>query len=183
MQGVIRLHFGLLISESALAKHIDKKLNVTYKLIKVMKPGNNIESTKAKRKEYFECLMDVDDYKYNNHFVFIDESGFQPSSFKKRGWAVRGSTPNVIGRPRTKRINVIGAISGQGTALLETQVPQHKNDNFTSAKFMGFMIRLQKILIDYCNNNNVDYDRINLVLDNCRIHGTVQVKYTARSHP
>ena len=84
LQKVIRIHYGWLISESALAKHIDKKLNVTYKLIKVMKPGNNIESTKAKQKEFVERLMDVDDYEYNNNFVFIDESGFQPLSFKKR---------------------------------------------------------------------------------------------------
>ena len=85
LQGVIRIQFGLEISESALATHIDEKLNISYTLIKVMKPGNNSESTKTERKNYIESLMQVSENEYNKRFIFIDESGFQPASFKKRG--------------------------------------------------------------------------------------------------
>ena len=35
LQGVIRIHFGLLISESTLAKHIDEKLQITYNHLQV----------------------------------------------------------------------------------------------------------------------------------------------------
>ena len=60
MQGVIRLHFEVLISESALAKHIDEKLNVTYKLIKVMKPGINSDTTN--RQTYRDLRQHVQEF-------------------------------------------------------------------------------------------------------------------------
>ena len=190
LQSVISLHFGVQISVSALATHINEKLNISYKMIKNVYEGCNREDVKTERRQYVEELMQVTEYEYNHHFVFIDESGFQPSSFKKRGYAVRGQRPVVIGRPQTKRINVVGAISGQGKVHVEMQVPQHKKENFNSTKFMAFMKNLDRVLKVYCMEHDVDESRIHLILDNCRIHGSQEVQeywddcsYTVRYVP
>ena len=38
------------------------------------------------------------------------------------------------------------------------------------------MNKLQQLVVDYCQNNGVDVERIHLVLNNCRIHDSMEMQ-------
>ena len=55
----------------------------------------NSDEVKQQRMEYVEWIMAIDKYEVNNHFIYINESGFQIIMFKRRGYAPHGVTSNI----------------------------------------------------------------------------------------
>ena len=95
------------------------------------------------------------------HFVY---------AFKKRGWSTVGTKPNIDVPPKEKKFTIVGAISGQGTCLLDMHTPIGESDNFNSTKFKRFITNLTRILTDYSDQNDVMYDAVYLVMDNAGFH-------------
>ena len=82
-------------------------------------------------------LFGADDTEYMKNYVFVDESGFQPASFKRRGYALRGITPRVRVVPKEKQISIVGAISGQEKVLVDYFVPAHKKTILMALNSVG----------------------------------------------
>ncbi len=96
--------------------------------------------------------------------------------FKRRGYAAYGETPQAIVAPRGTKVNVCGAISGQGLVYLEAFSPQGRRDSFNAEKNLLFVRRLDRVLKNYCDANNVEYERIHLIMDNASIHRSALVQ-------
>ena len=94
----------------------------------------NSEDVKIARMKYVEWIMSVNEYEVNNHFIYIDKSGFWINMFKRRGYAPHGVTSNVVVAPKSKTVNVCGAISGQGLVHLKAFTPENRRDNFNVTK-------------------------------------------------
>ena len=162
--------FSVDVGRSTLSHYVLHKLGYSYKVIKCVFEKRNTDAVKDDRIEFVEWLMMQDEYEVNNHFVWIDESGCQINNFKRRGYAPIGMTPTAQVPARGKRINVVGAISGLGIVHMEAFSPTNNRDNFNSEKFLSFLQSLRRVLQNYCDQNNIAYDRIHLLLDNARIH-------------
>ena len=109
--------------------------------------------------------------------MFFDEFGFDSKSLKNYGRTAVGTSPNPVVTSRRQRYNVVGAISGLGHVLVESYLrkPRDPSTTMTGAKILAFLRRMTVMLKTYCDSNDVDYDRITLVMDNAGIHRTEEV--------
>ena len=176
LKALIADNLGVSVARSTLSNHVINRLGYSYKLMRPVSEQRNSDEVKQQRMEYVEWIMSQDEYEVNNHFVYIDESGFQISMFKRRGYAPHGVTPNVVVAPRGKRVNVCGAISGRGLVHLEAFTPANRRDNFNANKYLDFLRSLDRVLKNYCDLNNVEYCRIHLIMDNAAIHRSLTVQ-------
>lgn len=170
-------HNWPLISTSGLSKHIISKLNITLKIVRPVPVQRNSHDVKQQRKEYVQSICSIGDDELLKHFVFFDESGFDTQRLKSFGRAQRGQSPNPVHCPKKQRYNLIGAVSGQGTVLLESHLrrPRDRTSTINGTKILEFMVRLTDLLRVYCDSHDVDYERIHIVLDNAGIHRTEPV--------
>lgn len=166
----IQSQFDVTIARSTLSQHVHNKLGYSYKIIRPISEQRNCDVVKNQRVLFVEWLMQQDEYEVNNHFVYIDQSGFWINKFKRRGYAPHSETPQAIVSPRGTKVNVCGAISGQGLVYLEAFTPINRRDNFNSTKYLQFLRGMDRALKNYCDVHNVDYGRIHLIMDNCSIH-------------
>jgi transposase len=165
----IQSQFDVTVGVSALSKCL-KKLNITYKLIKTRTPRFNDTNTLKERNKYVAKMLEITEEMYNNRVIFIDESGFQPAAIKQKGWAKSGETPVQVQQPREKMISVVGAITGQGTFVVDAYFPENQADNFNSLKFRHFMgMVVQQVKTDM-ENNGYQYSDYLIVLDNAKYH-------------
>ena len=176
LRSLILENLNVAVARSTLSNHVQNRLGYSYKLMRPVSEQRNSEDVKIARMEYVEWIMSVDEYEVNNHFIYIDESGFWINMFKRRGYAPHGVTSNVVVAPRGKKVNVCGAISGQGLVHLEAFTPENRRDNFNGTKYLMFLRSLDRVMQNYCDNNNVEYERIHLIMDNASIHRSTLVQ-------
>ncbi len=76
LSGVIVDVFGIRVARSTLSAHVHNTLGLSYKLIRAISERRNFDDVKESRVAFVEWITTVDEYEVNNHFVYIDESGF-----------------------------------------------------------------------------------------------------------
>ena len=88
-----------------------------------------------------------------------------------------GTSPNPVVSSRRQRYNVVGAISGLGPVLAESYLrkPRDQSTTMTGAQILAFLRRMTVIIKTYCDSDDVDCDRIIIVMDNAGIHRTEEV--------
>jgi hypothetical protein len=122
----------LRISRPWLGKYLRKKLGVTYRRIKPIKPIQNAPSAKLQRQlaaaKFIEALHS------GKRIINIDESVLRYTDSRLRGWVATKQKNMVTSTSRLVWVNLIAALTSDGEVLYTVNIG--KTNSYTFGFFL-----------------------------------------------
>ena len=148
---------GITLSTSSISSLL-KNMEITCKRLYKEPPERNSSSSISMRIEWAYTFNELRDL--GCQFVFVDESGFNVSLSRGRGYARVGESPNVTVPPKGPNVTLI-ALMGTKVGLLYEKYVGRVN----AKVFEEFLINSAPEIKKACPS-----EPIVIVLDNARIH-------------
>ena len=116
---------GLLISVSALHRHLVQKCRLTLKELEKLPAARNADRVINLRKEKVEEWEAMQDLDFARNCVFINESGFNLHIQRNFGRSLKGTPARgTVPTGRGVTVSILGAISEAGVIDISLKKPQ-----------------------------------------------------------
>jgi len=159
----LQLVFGLYVSGSTIARHLDGRM-ISLKQVHCQPEAMNNLRNKRLRKQYVEKLMQA--MGADKFVVYVDESHVNLFLRRSQGRSQQG-TRAVVKLPSSKGANVhmIGALSQTGLVSFK-----RKRGNFRGVHFDEWLQKVVQKLVSRC----IPQEKIVLVVDNAPCHSRAE---------